>query len=143
MEGNIAGMDEVLAKARKENRFDYEAPIEGLRALDRYTFQIRLKQPDYNFIYYFAYCNLTCALAREVVEHYGDKTAEHPIGTGPFMLTFWKRSSKMVLDANPTYREEYFNGTPAPGDTYNEAIHDRSARVGLASPRTAAIPRRG
>ena len=23
---------------------------------------------------------------------------------------------------NPTYREEYFGGTPAPGDTYNEAI---------------------
>jgi ABC-type transport system substrate-binding protein len=122
LEGNIAGMDEVLAKARKENKFDYDAPVEGLRALDRYTWQIRLKQPDYNFIYYLAYCNITCALAREVTEHYGDKTGEHPIGTGPYMLTFWKRSSKMVLDANPTYREEYFGGTPAPGDTYNEAI---------------------
>jgi hypothetical protein len=38
------------------------------------------------------------------------------------MLTFWKRSSKMVLDANPSFREEYFNGTPAPGDAYNEAV---------------------
>jgi len=122
LEGNIAGMDEVLAKARKENKFDYEAPVEGLRALDKYTWQIRLKQPDYNFIYYFGYCQLTCAVAREAVEHYGDKIGEHPIGTGPFMLTFWKRSSKIVLDANPTYREEYFDGTPAPGDTYNEGI---------------------
>src|SRR4029079_10556460 len=34
LEGNIAGMDEVLARARKENRFDYDAPVEGLRALD-------------------------------------------------------------------------------------------------------------
>jgi ABC-type transport system substrate-binding protein len=122
LEGNIAGMDEVLARARKENRFDYEAPVEGLRALDRYTFQIRLKQPDYNFLYYLAYCNVACALAREVVERHGDKTAEHPVGTGPFMLTFWKRSSKMVLEANPTYREEYFDATPSPGDAYNEAI---------------------
>jgi ABC-type transport system substrate-binding protein len=121
-EGNIAGMDEVLARARKENRFDYDAPVEGLRALDRYTFQIRLKQPNYNFLYYLAYCNLTCAVAREVAEFYGDKTAEHPIGTGPFMLTFWKRSSKMVLDANPTYREEYFDGTPNADDAYNVAI---------------------
>ena len=122
LEGNIAGMDEVLARSRKENRFDYDAPVEGLRALDRYTWQIRLKQPDYNFIYYLAYGNLTAAVAREVAEHYGDKTGEHPVGTGPFMLTFWKRSSKMVLDANPTFREEYFDGTPAPGDTYNEAV---------------------
>jgi ABC-type transport system substrate-binding protein len=122
LEGNIAGMDEVLARARKENRFDYDAPVEGLRALDRYTWQVRLKQPDYNFIYYLAYCNVSCGLAREVVEHYGDKTGEHPIGTGPYMLTFWKRSSKMVLDANPTFREEYFDGTPTPGDSYNEAV---------------------
>jgi ABC-type transport system substrate-binding protein len=122
LEGNIAGMDEVLARARKENRFDYEAPVEGLRALDRYTFQVRLKQPDYNFLYYFAYCNLTCAVAREVIEHHGDKSGEHPVGTGPYMLTFWKRSSKMVFEANPTYREEYFDGTPAEGDAHNQAV---------------------
>ena len=122
IEGNIAGMDEVLAKARKDGRFDYDVPVEGLRALDRYTFQVRLKQPNYNFLYYLAYCNLTCAVAREVAETYGDKTAEHPIGTGPFMLTFWKRSSKMVFDANPNFREEYFDGTPNPGDAYNMAI---------------------
>ena len=79
---------------------------EGLRALDRYTFQIRLKQPNYNFLYYLAYCNLTCAVAREVVEHYGDRIAEHPVGTGPFRLAFWKRSSKMVFEPNPNYREE-------------------------------------
>src|SRR5206468_7997330 len=107
---------------RKENRFDYDAPVEGLRALDRYTFQVRLKQPDYNFAYYLAYCNLTCAVAREVIEHYGDKSGEHPVGTGAYMLTFWKRTSKMAFDANPDYREEYFDGTPSADDAYNQAI---------------------
>lgn len=121
LEGQIAGMDEVLAAARKANRFDYDREVEGLRALDRYTFQIRLKQPNYNFLYYLAYCNVSCALAREVVEHYGDKTGEHPVGTGPFRLAFWKRSSKMVLEANPNFREQYFEGQPAPGDARAEA----------------------
>src|SRR5688572_2512534 len=65
IEGNIAGMDEVLAKARRLNKMDYGTPVEGLRALDRYTFQVRLKQPNYNFVYYMAYCNLSCAVARE------------------------------------------------------------------------------
>jgi peptide/nickel transport system substrate-binding protein len=116
LEGYIVGMDEVLARARRENRMDYDAAVEGLRALDRYTFQVRLKQPNYNFLYYFAYCNLTCALAREVDELYGDKVSEHPVGTGPYRLAFWKRSSKMVFEANPNYREEYYGGEPAADD---------------------------
>ena len=122
LEGQIAGMDEVLANARRDNRMDYGAVAEGLRALDRYTFQIRLKQPNYNFLYYLAYCNLTCAVAREVVETYGDRVAEHPVGTGPFRLTFWKRSSKMVFEANPSYREEFYDGTPAADDAYGQAL---------------------
>ncbi len=122
LEGYIAGMDEVLAAARKANRMDYDRPVEGLRALDRYTFQIRLKQPNYNFLYYLAYCNVTCAVAREVVEHYGDKIAEHPVGTGPFRLAFWKRSSKMVFEANPGYREEYYDEAPADDDAKGRAI---------------------
>ena len=33
----------VVAKAKKTGRFDYDAPIEGLQALDRYTLRIKLK----------------------------------------------------------------------------------------------------
>ena len=114
LEGSIAGMDEVLARARKSNRMDFDTEVEGLRALDRYTFEVRLKQPNYNFLYYFAYCNLTCAVAREVVEHYGDRIMEHPVGTGPYRLAFWKRSSKIVFEANPGYREETWQGKRLP-----------------------------
>ena len=127
LEGYIAGMDEVLARARRENRFDYDAPVEGLRALDRYTFQVRLKQPNYNFLYYLAYCNLTCAVAREVDQMYGDKVGEHPVGTGPYRLAFWKRSSRMVFEANPGYRDERFDFTPVAGDKPSE---DAAARNG-------------
>jgi ABC-type transport system substrate-binding protein len=124
-EGWIAGMDEPLARARKANRFDYDTPVEGLRALDRYTFQVRLKQPNYNFLYYLAYCNLTCAMAREVDEFYGDKIAEHPVGTGPFRLAFWKRSSKMVFEKNPNYREDRFSAQAPAGDERSRAIAAR------------------
>jgi ABC-type transport system substrate-binding protein len=122
LEGNIAGMDEVLAKARRDNRMDYDTVVEGLRTLDRYTFQVRLKQPNYNFLWYFAHCNTTCAIAREVAEFYGEKIGEHPVGTGPFKLSFWKRSSKIVMDRNPDYREEYFEGEPAADDERAKAI---------------------
>jgi ABC-type transport system substrate-binding protein len=118
-------MDEVLADARKNNRMDYDRVAEGLRALDRYTFQVRLKQPNYNFLYYLAYCNLTCAVAREVDQMYGDRVAEHPVGTGPYRLAFWKRSSKMVFERNPGFREEFYDETPAEGDESAKAIAAR------------------
>jgi ABC-type transport system substrate-binding protein len=122
-EGNVVGMDEVLAAARKANKLDYDREVEGLRAIDRYTWQVRLKQPNYNFLYYLAYCNLTCAVAREVVDFYGaDKMMEHPVGTGPFRLAFWKRSSKMIFERNPGYREEYYDASPAPDDQRGQEV---------------------
>ena len=123
LEGNIAGMDEVLAAARKANKFDYDREVEGLRALDRYTWQVRLKQPNYNFLYYLAYCNLTCAVAREVDDFYGsDKAMEHPVGSGPFRLVYWKRSSKMIFERNPNYREEHYDAEPAADDRYGKQV---------------------
>ena len=109
IEGIIAGSDEAIGLARKSGRFDYDAPIEGLTALDRHTLRIKLNEPFYNFIYNLADCRFSCAVAREVVEHYGDDIGSHPVGTGPFKLAFWKRASRIVLEANPDFREEYFD----------------------------------
>jgi ABC-type transport system substrate-binding protein len=112
----VIGVSEAAEKSRKTNTFDYDAPIEGLRALDRYTLQIRLKEPSFIFIYNFADCRVSCAVAREVVEHYGDDITSHPVGSGPYRVTAWKRASKIALEANPNYREEYFQAEPPAGD---------------------------
>jgi ABC-type transport system substrate-binding protein len=122
VEGVIVGSDEILAKARKANKLDYDEPVEGLKALDRYTWQIKLTQPFYVFIYNLTDCRMSCAVAREVVERYGDDIGSHPVGTGPFRLTFWKRSSKMVFEPSPNYREDYFEGEPTPDDANGQAI---------------------
>jgi hypothetical protein len=53
-------------------------------------------------------------VAREVVEAYGDKIGEHPVGTGPFRLAEWKRSSRIVLARNPNYREVRYDEGPRP-----------------------------
>jgi ABC-type transport system substrate-binding protein len=122
IEPYVIGAEEAATKARKTNHFDYDASIEGIRALDRYTFQVRLKQPLYVFIYNFADCRITCAVAREVAERYGEDLGSHPVGTGPWRLTFWKRSSRMVFERNPNYREEYFDAEPAPDDARGQEI---------------------
>jgi ABC-type transport system substrate-binding protein len=53
----------------------------------------------------------TTAVAREVAEAYGLDFGAHPVGTGPYMLGEYKRSSKITLVANPNYREVTY--TPA------------------------------
>ncbi len=122
IEGVILGSEAALAKARKENRFDYDAPFEGIKALDRYTWQVRLEQPSYIFIFNLSDCRIACAVAREVVERYGDDVGAHPVGTGAYRIAFWKRSSKMVFEPNPSFREEYFDGEPSPDDTKGKEI---------------------
>jgi ABC-type transport system substrate-binding protein len=122
VEPYIVGAEEAATKARKENHFDYDAPIEGLQVLDRYTFRVKLKEPTYVFIYNFADCRISCAVAREVAERYGDDIGSHPVGTGPWRLAFWKRSSKMVFERNPNFREEFFDAQPDADDARGQEI---------------------
>jgi len=103
LEGKLLGGDEAQAQARQSGRFDYDAPLAGLEVVDRYTLRIRLKAPDYRFAYVLAVPNL-CAVAREVVEAHGSDIGAHPVGTGPYRLGEYKRSSRIVLEANPDYR---------------------------------------
>ncbi|HET7402805.1 MAG TPA: ABC transporter substrate-binding protein [Usitatibacter sp.] len=118
LEGKLVGGDELAADAKKTGRFDYDRALPGLEALDRYTLRIRLKEPDYNLPYILT-MPATAALAREVVERYGEAVAEHPVGTGPYRLGAWRRSARVVLEANPDFREEYF--TTAGGEDERDA----------------------
>ena len=122
MEGYIVGSDALLKRVRKSGRMDYDTPLEGLRAIDRYTLQIKLNEPKPTWAYNLADCRLSCAVAREVVEKYGDDIGSHPVGTGAYRLTAWKRSSKMVFEPNPNYREEYYAAEPTADDSQGQAI---------------------
>jgi ABC-type transport system substrate-binding protein len=114
IEGKIVGGDELQAAARSTGKFDYDAPLAGLEVVDRYTLRIRLKSPDYRFAYVLAVPNMG-AVAREVVAAYGSDIGAHPVGTGPYRLGEYKRSSRIVLEANPGYRRDaYAPAGPVP-----------------------------
>ena len=95
----------VDAASRPGATFDYDRPIEGLRALDRYTLQLKLTQPNYPII---GDTLITGAVAREVVDAAHGDIRDHPVGTGPYRLKEWKRGSRVVLEANPGYRPTHF-----------------------------------
>ncbi|MDI4634580.1 bicyclomycin resistance protein [Pelomonas sp. V22] len=119
----IVGLRELRTQAQQLKKpFDYDRPIEGLHALDRYTLEIRLDQPRPRLVQALAQSERMGALAREVVEHYGADIMAHPVGTGPFRLTSWRRSSQIVLERNPGYRERVYESEPAADDAEGQAI---------------------
>lgn len=131
VEGKIKGAGEARAKAQQAGHFDYDAPMAGLEVIDRYTLRIRLKSPDLRFPYALAVPN-TGALAREVVERYGADLGAHPVGTGPFVLKEYKRSSRMVLEANPQYRAwTYVPSGPVPPESQATARALKGKRLPL------------
>jgi ABC-type transport system substrate-binding protein len=121
----LVGLEALRKEAQASGKFDYDREVEGLRALDRYTFQIRLAESEPRFIHNLADCRVFGAVAREVIEAYGDDIMAHPVGTGPFVLTQWKRSSSMVLERSPSFREELYDARPPADDLRAQQIAAR------------------
>jgi ABC-type transport system substrate-binding protein len=117
-DAGLVGLGELRSQVIKAKKpFPYDTEVEGVRALDRYTMQLRTKAPRPRLVESILAGNdLYGAMAREVVEFYGDKIMEHPVGTGPYMLKEWRRSSQMVFERNPAYRERVYDAQPAADD---------------------------
>ena len=116
LENKLDGGDEAIAEAKKSGKFDYDKPLEGLKVLDRYTLQLKLKSPDYGLVDYMTVQQMS-AVAREIVEAYGTPGSgwiqDRPVGTGPYRLKDWRRGSRLVFEANPDFRDKRF---PERGD---------------------------
>ena len=120
-EDRIVGLDEFVAAAKKSGKYDYDAPIEGLKVIDKYTISFKLREPDYNFIYFFS-LPIVVPVAREAIEGYANDTMAHPVGTGPYVLKEWVRRSKIVLEKNPNYRGHTLDVQYAnPADPWDKA----------------------
>jgi len=125
-ESKIIGLEELRREAEKPGAsFNYDKEVSGLRSLDRYTIEFKLKETRPRFIYTLADSSILGAVAREVVEKYGDKIMEHPVGTGPFKLDQWTRSSKMTFIRNPNFREAFYEAEPPADDARSQAIYEK------------------
>jgi ABC-type transport system substrate-binding protein len=120
---DFIGLNALRDKALKEKKpFDYDTEIAGIRALDRYTIQFKPAEPRPRFLETLAASDLFGAVAREVVEKYGDDIPAHPVGTGPFKLVQWRRSSLIALERNPDYRDVRYDAEPAADDAEGQEI---------------------
>jgi oligopeptide transport system substrate-binding protein len=117
-EGKVVGFDQLALAAKKSGKFDYDAPVAGFELLDPYTLRIHLNQTDFNLGMILAH-EPTVAVAREVVQAYGDIKGEihsNPVGTGHYKLAHWVRGNRIILERNELHLPETWdfkgNGTP-------------------------------
>jgi oligopeptide transport system substrate-binding protein len=118
IEGKLVGMDEHVAEAKKTGKFDYDKPVEGLKALDRYTVQMKLVKPDY-LLTELMLGNNWSPVAREVVDAYklpGGRVMNNPVGVGPYKIKEWVKGNRILLTKNENFREEFFSTLGEPED---------------------------
>jgi ABC-type transport system substrate-binding protein len=119
----LLGLSELRKQALDAKQaFDYDTEVAGARTLDRYSFEIRTARPAPRLPYVLATAGLSGAVAREVVHGDPARAMQHPVGTGPFRLVAWKRSSRVVLERNPGYRSVVHDEQPAPDDMLGQTI---------------------
>ncbi len=81
---------------------DYDQPPAGLQTLDRYTVSITLSKPYADFLHTLA-LPVAAIVSRQVIEHYGQDYALHPVGSGPYRLHGFTLGL-IKLTANPDYQ---------------------------------------
>lgn len=119
----LLGANELRAQVLKARTpYPYDVELPGLRALDRYRFELRSAEPQPRLQWLLASAHGCGAVAREVIERYADDTMAHPVGTGPFRLAQWRRASRTVLERNPRFRGETFAAEPAADDAEGQAL---------------------
>lgn len=100
--GRIVGLDAFRESTAGTGPTDYNAVVDGLRALDERTLQIKLTGPYPQLLWILA-MHYTYAVPREAVEFYGEDFVNHPVGTGPFILHKWKRNYRIEFVRNPKW----------------------------------------
>lgn len=104
--------------------------VEGMKALDDYTIQIKLLKPFPQLLYTLA-MGFGAPVAKEVTDKYGHDGLNHRmVGTGPYRLVQYVNGSKVTLEKNPTFR----------GQTYPSEGDKEAKDAGLLADAGKAIP---
>ncbi|MGI9291069.1 MAG: ABC transporter substrate-binding protein [Gammaproteobacteria bacterium] len=97
-QGRIEGMDDW-----KKNGSDYAQEVSGLRALNRYTVQIRLTQPYPQLVYTLA-MGYSALVPREAIDYFGREFSVNPVGSGPFRLVSFDSASAVLVPNENFYQ---------------------------------------
>jgi oligopeptide transport system substrate-binding protein len=132
-DGKVVGWDEYRRKLveNKEKRAELlMEEVEGLKALDDYTIQIKLTQAYPQLLNVLA-MGFGAPVAKEVTDKYGQDGLNHRmVGTGAYRLVSYTPGSRVVLEKNPTFR----------GQTYPTEGDREAQETGLLASAGKALP---
>ena len=103
LEGRVKGIEAFREASKGPGPTDYSLPVEGLRAPAPDRLEIVLSAPSPVFLWLLA-MPYAAAVPHEAVARYGDRFREHPVGTGPYVLSAWRRNHAMRFARNPAWR---------------------------------------
>jgi ABC-type transport system substrate-binding protein len=129
LDDKVVGLNE-WREAKRSGKADYETPVEGLKALDRYTLQLTLKSRSWQILYNLA-MPFAAVVPREAVEKYGPDFMNKAVGTGPFRLQEFNPSSKLTWVKNPTYRQVLYPSEGEEGDAAAGLLGDAGKALPL------------
>jgi peptide/nickel transport system substrate-binding protein len=87
--------------------------VNGFRALDDTTFQLKLIRP-FNPILGILSMQYCSVVPREAVVKYGSDFRRHAVGTGPFQFVAWEEGQALIMKKNPKYFERDAQGKQLP-----------------------------
>lgn len=135
MEEYIVGLGDFAERLKAEKDkpwIDLRAHrLEGVAALDRYRYRIRVKGKYPQFLYWLAMPFFAPMPWEADKFHSQPGMAEknltldwYPIGTGPYMLTENNPNARMVLERNPNFRRETYPCEGEAGDREEGLLQD-------------------
>lgn len=127
-DGKLKGLNEWRKKYEKEPSANYDEEVEGVKALDKYTLQLKLAKVFPQFLYALA-MPFSYVVAKEVVTKYGREFINHPVGTGPYRLPSFENRKRLEFIKNPTYREKFYPSEAS--SEYKDMLADAGKRLPL------------
>lgn len=132
VEGLIEGFDDFMKLTKSPEAANLkinEVQVSGIQALDDHTVQIRLLKPS-PVVFYVLGNHITSIVPRECAEYYGEDFGFHPVGTGPFLISYKNRKGDLVLKKYPRYHLRY-PSEGEPGDAEKGLLADAGKQLPL------------
>lgn len=130
LDDRLVGLNEWRTKYSTAEATNYDEEIEGLKKIDDYTVQMKLKKPFPQFLYALA-MPYTFIVAKEAVTHYGKEFLNYPVGTGAFILPKFEQTSMITYVRNPKFRDKFYPSEGEEGDDKLGLLADAGKKIPL------------
>jgi len=108
--------DKGFERVPAHEQYAKAGPMRGLQVENKTGLRIVLREPYPQILYWFAMC-FSSPLPWEAVAYYDGKEgrahlADHPVASGPYMVTHYDKQARIVMESNPNWHGARSAGPP-------------------------------